>query len=108
MKKKVDRNDDRIRGKSGEWRGKWNTYMSPRATMQTEVIRVEMQSKTPDPNRPKNLTVGKTFKYIYDNNGRSHMKKKVDRNDDRIRGKSGEWRGKWNTYMSPRKKQSKN
>ncbi|KAI3153813.1 hypothetical protein DTO046C5_8688 [Penicillium roqueforti] len=34
-----------------------------------EVIRVEMQSKTPDPNRPKNLTVGKTFKYIYDNNG---------------------------------------
>jgi hypothetical protein len=34
-----------------------------------EVIRVEMQSKTPDPNRPKNLTVGKTFRYIYDNNG---------------------------------------
>lgn len=34
-----------------------------------EVIRVEMQSKTEDPNRPKNLTVGKTFKYIYDNNG---------------------------------------
>lgn len=34
-----------------------------------EVIRVEMQSKTDDPNRPKNLTVGKTFKYIYDNNG---------------------------------------
>ena len=34
-----------------------------------EVIRVEMQSKTPDPNRPKNLTVGKAFKYIYDNNG---------------------------------------
>ncbi|KAJ5512943.1 Mitochondrial substrate/solute carrier [Penicillium fimorum] len=34
-----------------------------------EVIRVEMQSKTPDPNRPKNLTVGKTFKYIYDSNG---------------------------------------
>ncbi|KIV93060.1 mitochondrial DNA replication protein YHM2 [Exophiala mesophila] len=34
-----------------------------------EVIRVEMQSKTVDPNRPKNLTVGKTFKYIYSNNG---------------------------------------
>ncbi|KAJ5908010.1 Citrate/oxoglutarate carrier protein [Penicillium taxi] len=34
-----------------------------------EVIRVEMQSKTEDPNRPKNLTVGKTFKYIYGNNG---------------------------------------
>lgn len=34
-----------------------------------EVIRVEMQSKTEDPNRPKNLTVGKTMKYIYSNNG---------------------------------------
>ena len=34
-----------------------------------EVIRVEMQSKTADPNRPKNLTVGKTFRYIYSNNG---------------------------------------
>jgi len=34
-----------------------------------EVIRVEMQSKTSDPNRPKNLTVGKTFKYIYKSNG---------------------------------------
>ncbi|KAL2794175.1 mitochondrial carrier domain-containing protein [Aspergillus keveii] len=34
-----------------------------------EVIRVEMQSKTEDPNRPKNLTVGKTFKYIYGSNG---------------------------------------
>ncbi|KAF7593168.1 hypothetical protein BBP40_011881 [Aspergillus hancockii] len=34
-----------------------------------EVIRVEMQSKKDDPNRPKNLTVGKTFKYIYDSNG---------------------------------------
>ena len=34
-----------------------------------EVIRVEMQSKTNDPNRPKNLTVGKTFKYIYSQNG---------------------------------------
>ncbi|PYH42782.1 putative mitochondrial DNA replication protein (Yhm2) [Aspergillus saccharolyticus JOP 1030-1] len=34
-----------------------------------EVIRVEMQSKTDDPNRPKNLTVGKAAKYIYENNG---------------------------------------
>lgn len=34
-----------------------------------EVIRVEMQSKTPDPNRPKNLTVGKTFNYILKTNG---------------------------------------
>lgn len=34
-----------------------------------EVIRVEMQSKTNDPNRPKNLTVGKTFKYVYESNG---------------------------------------
>ncbi|KAI9796408.1 MAG: Mitochondrial DNA replication protein yhm2 [Piccolia ochrophora] len=34
-----------------------------------EVIRVEMQSKTEDPNRPKNLTVGKTFRYIYGSNG---------------------------------------
>ncbi|KAG7191873.1 Mitochondrial DNA replication protein yhm2 [Scheffersomyces spartinae] len=34
-----------------------------------EVIRVEMQSKTNDPNRPKNLTVGSAFKYIYLNNG---------------------------------------
>lgn len=29
-----------------------------------EVIRVEMQSKTVDPNRPKNLTVAKAFKYV--------------------------------------------
>ncbi|KAI9752779.1 MAG: Mitochondrial DNA replication protein yhm2 [Chaenotheca gracillima] len=34
-----------------------------------EVIRVEMQSKTNDPNRPKNLTVGKTLRYIYSSNG---------------------------------------
>jgi hypothetical protein len=34
-----------------------------------EVIRVEMQSKTVDPKRPKNLTVGKTLKYIYSENG---------------------------------------
>ena len=34
-----------------------------------EVIRVEMQSRKEDPNRPKNLTVGKTFKYILETNG---------------------------------------
>ncbi len=34
-----------------------------------EVIRVEMQSKAEDPNRPKNLTVGKTLKYIYSTSG---------------------------------------
>ncbi|KAI6780899.1 Mitochondrial DNA replication protein-like protein [Emericellopsis cladophorae] len=34
-----------------------------------EVIRVEMQSKKEDPNRPKKMTVGNTFKYIYGNNG---------------------------------------
>ena len=34
-----------------------------------EVIRIEMQSKTADPNRPKNLTVGKAFRYIYGQNG---------------------------------------
>lgn len=34
-----------------------------------EVIRVEMQSKKDDPNRPKKMTVGNTFKYIYNTNG---------------------------------------
>lgn len=34
-----------------------------------EVIRVEMQSKTADPNRPKKMTVGNTAKYIYSQNG---------------------------------------
>lgn len=34
-----------------------------------EVIRVEMQSKTADPNRPKNLGVLSAAKYIYSNNG---------------------------------------
>lgn len=34
-----------------------------------EVIRVELQSKTVDPNRPKNLNVFSAFKYIYSNNG---------------------------------------
>ncbi|RCK58137.1 Citrate/oxoglutarate carrier protein [Candida viswanathii] len=34
-----------------------------------EVIRVEMQSKTSDPNRPKNLSVVGAFKYIYQQNG---------------------------------------
>ncbi|KAF1353456.1 mitochondrial carrier domain-containing protein [Delphinella strobiligena] len=34
-----------------------------------EVVRVEMQSKTEDPNRPKNMNVGRAFKYIYQQNG---------------------------------------
>lgn len=34
-----------------------------------EVIRVEMQSRTVDPNRPQKMTVGNTFKYIYQSNG---------------------------------------
>ena len=34
-----------------------------------EVVRVEMQSKTEDPNRPKKMTVGNTFKYIYNSSG---------------------------------------
>jgi len=34
-----------------------------------EVIRVEMQSKKEDVNRPKNLTVAKAAKYIYESNG---------------------------------------
>ncbi|KAI1245654.1 Mitochondrial DNA replication protein yhm2 [Eutypa lata] len=34
-----------------------------------EVIRVEMQSKKEDPNRPKKMTVGNTAKYIYESNG---------------------------------------
>lgn len=34
-----------------------------------EVIRVEMQSKKEDPNRPKKMTIGTTFKYIYQTNG---------------------------------------
>jgi hypothetical protein len=34
-----------------------------------EVIRVEMQSKKEDPNRPKKMTVGNTFRYIYQSDG---------------------------------------
>lgn len=34
-----------------------------------EVVRIEMQSKVPDPNRPKNLTMWTTIKYIYSQNG---------------------------------------
>ena len=34
-----------------------------------EVIRVEMQSKKEDPNRPKKMTVGNTARYIYQSNG---------------------------------------
>ncbi|ODV58769.1 YMR241Wp-like protein [Ascoidea rubescens DSM 1968] len=34
-----------------------------------EVIRVELQSKKNDPNRPKNLNVLSAFKYIYQTNG---------------------------------------
>lgn len=34
-----------------------------------EVVRVEMQSMKNDPNRPKQMTVWNTFKYIYSNNG---------------------------------------
>ncbi|KAK1975083.1 mitochondrial carrier domain-containing protein [Colletotrichum cereale] len=38
-----------------------------------EVIRVEMQSKKEDPNRPKKMTVGNTFKYIYQTNRRKGL-----------------------------------
>ena len=34
-----------------------------------EVVRVEMQSKKEDVNRPKKMTVGNTFRYIYQSNG---------------------------------------
>lgn len=34
-----------------------------------EVVRVEMQSKTVDPNRPKKMTVSSAARYIYQNNG---------------------------------------
>jgi len=34
-----------------------------------EVVRVEMQSKKDDPNRPKKMTVGNTFSYIYKSSG---------------------------------------
>jgi Mitochondrial carrier protein len=34
-----------------------------------EVIRVEMQSKKDDPNRPKKMTVANTARYIYSTNG---------------------------------------
>ena len=34
-----------------------------------EVVRVEMQSKKEDPNRPKNMNVGRAFRYIYEQNG---------------------------------------
>ncbi|KAK4505772.1 hypothetical protein PRZ48_003737 [Zasmidium cellare] len=34
-----------------------------------EVVRVEMQSKKDDPNRPKKMTVGNTFGYIYRTGG---------------------------------------
>ena len=34
-----------------------------------EVIRVELQSKTEDPNRPKKMNVASAFRYIYQSNG---------------------------------------
>lgn len=34
-----------------------------------EVIRVELQSKVDDPNRPKKMNVVNAFKYIYERNG---------------------------------------
>jgi hypothetical protein len=34
-----------------------------------EVVRVEMQSKKEDPNRPKKMTVGNTFRYVYGTSG---------------------------------------
>lgn len=38
-----------------------------------EVVRVEMQSKKDDPNRPKKMTVANTFRYIYKTNGLSGL-----------------------------------
>ena len=62
--------------KEGEKLGAWEKILSSGLggglsawNQPIEVIRVEMQSKTEDPNRPKNLTVGKTLRYIYGNNG---------------------------------------
>lgn len=34
-----------------------------------EVIRIEMQSKKADPNRPAKMTIGTTLRYIYSTNG---------------------------------------
>lgn len=62
--------------KEGEKLGAWEKILASSLggglsawNQPIEVIRVEMQSKKEDPNRPKKMTVGNTFRYIYSTNG---------------------------------------
>ncbi|KAK2061855.1 mitochondrial carrier [Colletotrichum caudatum] len=66
--------------KDGEKLGAWEKILASSIggglsawNQPIEVIRVEMQSKTEDPNRPKKMTVGNTFRYIYNQNGISGL-----------------------------------
>ncbi|EFQ32971.1 hypothetical protein CGRA01v4_00561 [Colletotrichum graminicola] len=66
--------------KDGEKLGAWEKILASSIggglsawNQPIEVIRVEMQSKKEDPNRPKKMTVGNTFRYIYANNGISGL-----------------------------------
>lgn len=71
--------EESIRKMTGKQEGSLNAYEKILASavggglstwnQPIEVIRIEMQSKTVDPNRPKNLTTWTTMKYIYAQNG---------------------------------------